>query len=177
MTQPHKNTFGQIIEPWISRQQYALTTFSFLFGIILLCGHFVYDKVRSESDLMTVSGAFDRRSFYDSFSKQDYLIWLQNYTNPFRIGANSIRAFKRTDFTNKVKQNQTLEISIPKFQFAELNVGQKPILAFSISSNEEVFLDKIDTLKNNSPDLDLYLGIFLPLIGVVYYLVRSKRLI
>ena len=173
-------TFWQKISPWFERKYYFFTTFSFIVAIVTLIEFFLKDDVKSEKDLIILTGQVSNYSFKD-ISKgnrmlHEYYIWINNYSNTFQIKADYIKYFRTIDFENKVLSSKTIQFTIPKYQIKELNIKEKNIYIMSIDVGYNNYLDKNKTIDIEKSIIDIFVSIGFIIVGLLWYFLRKYKL-
>jgi len=158
---------------WVRRDRGTLLFTAFAW--FLSAGAFLYldfskPTIKSKSDLTFISGSFVNYSWI-SYTRGSSLIFkLENYTNKFKIKADFFPLLKTEEFKS-IPYGKNINISIPKGFEKYLNTNKDPFFVYSISSDQETYLDFNDTIKkHNSPLFSIVSSIFILLGSIFIYL-------
>ena len=150
---------------------------SLVTAFVLLFIHFYKENINSKDDITLISGQFNEYSWVDLGKRNgsSLTFTLKNYSNRFKIQADFLSILKKDKFKS-ISYGETLIIGIPNSYVKFLNTEKKPLLVYSIASNNLTYLDLKNTIeKHNSPLILLFSG----LIGVgglifIYFGKRAK---
>ncbi|MHB9142329.1 MAG: hypothetical protein ACYC25_10680, partial [Paludibacter sp.] len=111
----------------------------------------------------------------------DYLLWIENYQKPFRIGANNIGHendfnFKENIFKEDVNIGDEIKVKVYKNQLDKID-NIDDILIYSLRKENENFLLTQNTLKKENEKVGTISAIFF-FVGSIVFLIlyfRKKR--
>jgi hypothetical protein len=143
--------------------------------------YFIYtgltrDKIKSDDDLVKISGTYLTHSFKDNtgfknFTHQ-YYFWTVEYSNPFQISAGYLRLFNKKDFITNIGHGDVLVLSIPKRLEEKLN-SEDNVFVTSIESNGKTYLNKNEVLEIerdlSTSNSDYYFGTLYLACGLFVY--------
>ncbi len=169
-----KNNLGR----WFSRDYYLPAAIFLFGGIVLIFSDLIKPSIHSEEDLYTVQGRYLKRSFVYVQGRgggYNYELWLDNYSNAFRIRADFIPEGLKEQFNANMKKMENLTLKIANEDSVKLNSGET-IFVYGIQSDYYTFLHTRDTIAIHNDKLGLWLSFGLITSGLFYYLLRKRYL-
>ncbi|MEO6721453.1 MAG: hypothetical protein ABIN67_13885 [Ferruginibacter sp.] len=157
-------------DEWIKRDRGSLLFLgyvSFVIVIVFLYLDFSKPNLKSEKDLIFINGSITSFNFLDGFrGTHNYTFTLNGYYNTFQIKADFLNIFKSSDFKN-IPSDQQITVGIPKDFKSSINTNKK-LFIYSLTSNEQTYLDCTKALKKHNGHLmKIFSGIFL-LAGFIF---------
>lgn len=163
----------KIIKPWIDKKYYHVSSMTILVSVLIFYDHFTLDKIKSEQDLICKEGKIVNYSFkHGNRGSKLYYFWLEGLKCTFQIPADFIYDFNEQLFISQVSGNDIIEVCYAKSRQINVN-DDKKIIVFQIKSKYTTYLSKIDTIKRESKNSDIYAGIGFFLAGILYYILRK----
>ena len=125
-------------------------------SLVVLYMYFTKQKIKTVSDLETVQSRLMSYSFKDSYRGwHSYYIFLEGQNNGYKIPADFLSCFDKSDFESAVHPGDVLTISF-----------NKSLMIFSVSDGTRSYLSADSTMeKYNHSDLDA--GLFMFVLGCV----------
>lgn len=173
----NKNKFKR----WFDREYFLPSTLFISLGIFFVIFHLSQPVVKSNIDLQTIQGKIHQISFKKTKgfrnTRQEYYLWLTNYSNSFKIKADFINISEErlNNFKISTQIGEEVRVQIPKSKSHKLNTNDY-IFIFSLETNDAVYLSSSDTIKRHNSN-------FLPIVsfgfiafGTIYFFVRRDYL-
>ncbi|WP_421807122.1 hypothetical protein [Flagellimonas sp.] len=161
--------------------KYFGAIFCLIFALGLLYMHFDKPKLKSEKDLIVVSGILQSYSFQDNMgwrkNGKRYTFRLKNYSNDFQISANHLDLFNKIGFQAKGTSGNELSIKIMKDQKDLLNSPNERVLAISIKDLEKEYLNSRNVILKEQGPMELIMGLGLIFAGFLAFIVKYKNLV
>lgn len=166
------------ISPWFDRQYYLVTTYTIVTSLAVLYFYISKPTLQSEHDLISLKGTYLKHSFTHTSGRGGgyrYYLWLNNYSNSFKIKADFINESLKPLFNSTIKPGTELTLQIAKSERSKLN-SEDYIFIYSLASNDFNYLNSKDTLQKHNSPLMLILSMCFTLFGILYYIFRKRYL-
>ncbi len=161
---------------WVKRDRGSLIFIGFL---CLFCAiAFLYidltkPEIKDKNDLIFITAPITDFNFYDgNRGIHIYTIRLKNYRSSFQIKADFLSFFKSDEFRT-ISSGQDVTVAIPRVFEKALN-SDKTLLIYSLTSNNENFLDCAQTIEKHNSNLIKYFSVLATLIGIVFIYFGNK---
>ncbi|HET6555817.1 MAG TPA: hypothetical protein VFG54_00790 [Prolixibacteraceae bacterium] len=161
------------VRPWLDRDYYAFTTISIIISLLSISHFVTKDKIHSDNDLIRIEGEFIDYSFqHGSRGNKMYYFWLKEFNCTFQIPADYLDSFDKNRFISNVRINEILVLYISKKQFENLNLDKR-IFVQHIEKEKLIFLNKRDSIEQESGFGEIYFGVAFFIAGLVYFRIRT----
>ena len=152
--------------------------FLILIGLVFIGFNFYKDKVSSTSDLIEINGTVQNYSFDKNINIRsttyNYFIYLKEYSCGFQISADHVDLFDENKFKISVKQGDSLNIYISKYDFALIGSIEKA-LVFGLDSKSNEFLNPEYVITKYNSKTQIVFGFIFIITGMILLYLDLKR--
>lgn len=166
------------LTPWFSSHYYLLTTYCLMTSFVMLYFFLAKPSLHSINDLIIVKGNYLKHSFNYKSGRgggYSYYLWLDNYSNSFKIKADFIDNRIKALFENTIIQGEELTIEILMNERSKLNSSDF-IFIYSLYSNDIDYLNSEDTIKKHNSPFMMIMSFGFLVAGILYYIFRKRYL-
>ncbi len=172
-------SFWNKIDPWLDRKKLAFTTLAIFTGCLTLFTTIKKERVDSAEDLVDLEGKLSSYSFKNgSRGSKLYHLRMEGYPCTFKIPADYLPCFSKSEFVNRNLEQETVKFKISKKGNNKILLNGESVFVYGIYANDQYFLNENCAIKVGRISFPYSIAFSFLFIaaGAGFYFYKQKRL-